>query len=707
MHTPAKVLLKFRRGGARARVLLGLLWLIGLGIFPPTAAAISRLPAGDKARALAAYYGGDPEMAEAEYRLYLERYPRDEAAAKDLAAVLLDAGRGKEAAAVLQKAGVRGWPLAESLLAAGDFGSAEKEFSLLVAQGGNTWRARMLLGLIADLQGRTYQAVTLYWRAIQEEGKHPTVRLLLARAFDALGKDSPVEREYLWQRAREEYGLARKGDWSLWQVHWDLAQLAESKGQWSEARRQWQSVRGIVGPAREIVAALDRVQGHLTPVPTPVSAKVKPRRPPGLRAYRVQSLSPPGSPSLRVGLGQNLSRLVFGCSGPWRAKDGQGRNFWQGEGGRPYRLERNSRGRWTLQTWAGKSLKAMPVVIRIEPLQAGSVLGVINLYQDTGYMWGGGVRATHYYRGRLQARRHGRSLQLVNEVLLEDYLASVLPAEMPASWPREALKAQAVVARTDALRRRGTHQRQGYDVCATPHCAAYDGVTSEDARSEQALRETAGLVLVRDHRLVPAFYSHSCGGLTQDETDAWGALPAWNAPSAAVYDLPPQEAASHAWPPSPGELRAWLTTDPPAFCAPSACGACFRWVKILERRELEALLNTRHDLGSLQAIRVTARGRSGYVRTLVFRGDRHEATASKDNVRGRLGGLRSNFFVLVPLPDPAQGTPTAWLAFGGGWGHGVGFCQAGAATLGERGRYYLEILAHYFPGAAVQDRGQP
>ena len=125
----------------------------------------------------------------------------------------------------------------------------------------------------------------------------------------------------------------------------------------------------------------------------------------------------------------------------------------------------------------------------------------------------------HRYRGDLLVFLNPRgSLNLIGELPVEDYLRGVVPAEMgPNQYGRlEALKAQAVAARTYVLRNLGDFREEGYDICATPRCQAYHGMSAEHPLSDHAIAETADQVLVWRGELVDARYSATCGGHTED-----------------------------------------------------------------------------------------------------------------------------------------------------------------------------------------------
>ncbi|MFL6197224.1 MAG: SpoIID/LytB domain-containing protein [Thermoanaerobaculia bacterium] len=123
------------------------------------------------------------------------------------------------------------------------------------------------------------------------------------------------------------------------------------------------------------------------------------------------------------------------------------------------------------------------------------------------------------YRGRMLVYLNDRgSLNLINELPVEDYLRGVVPSEMgPELYNQlEALKAQAVAARTYTLRNMGEFAREGYDICATPRCQVYGGMNIEHTLSDRAISETAGQVLLYKGDLVDALYSSTCGGHTED-----------------------------------------------------------------------------------------------------------------------------------------------------------------------------------------------
>ena len=125
------------------------------------------------------------------------------------------------------------------------------------------------------------------------------------------------------------------------------------------------------------------------------------------------------------------------------------------------------------------------------------------------------------YRGALELRHRGAGLTAVNIVPVDDYLLSVVPEEMPTDWPAEALKAQSVAARSFALKSRGRHAAEGYDLCTTTHCQLYKGIASEKTASTAAVRATRGEVLTYGGQPIEALFHTDSGGMTESSEDVW------------------------------------------------------------------------------------------------------------------------------------------------------------------------------------------
>ena len=272
------------------------------------------------------------------------------------------------------------------------------------------------------------------------------------------------------------------------------------------------------------------------------------------------------------------------------------------------------------------------------------------------------------YRGSLELRHRGAGLTAVNIVPVDDYLLSVVPEEMPTDWPAEALKAQSVAARSFALKSRGRHAAEGYDLCTTTHCQLYKGIASEKTASTAAVRATRGEVLTYGGQPIEALFHTDSGGMTESSEDVWGnPIPYLR----AVRDTP-------------------LGTMP--------------WTKTMSTAALEQKLAAKgHAIGRLRAIELSplAVGRaakdrtaSGRVRAMTVTGTKGSVTLSGNAWRSLLG-LKSTLFSAKLTKDSVTFT-------GFGAGHGLGISQWGAERLAETGKSYADILHHYYTGVTLQ-----
>jgi stage II sporulation protein D len=309
------------------------------------------------------------------------------------------------------------------------------------------------------------------------------------------------------------------------------------------------------------------------------------------------------------------------------------------------------------------------------------------------------AREDRAYRGRLYVTLDARgALAAVHGVSLEELLRGLVPSEMPGSSHLEALKAQAVTARSNVLAQIGTrHLTDPFMLCAEVHCQAYRGEGARTARTDEAVRTTRGEALFgrADGTLVDAVYSAMCGGHGEDNDQVWG-----NAPSASLRghpDVAPGEPAR--WERALDDeatLRAFLGAAPDAFCRRPAAARKdrFRWERRFAQAQLDAALAPL-GIGAVRTLAITARGVSGRARLLDVDGTAGRAEVSGElRIRRLLGNLPSAMFVIERDGD-------ATVLRGGGWGHGAGMCQWGAVGRAEAGQGYREILRAYYSGADV------
>lgn len=314
------------------------------------------------------------------------------------------------------------------------------------------------------------------------------------------------------------------------------------------------------------------------------------------------------------------------------------------------------------------------------------------------------------YRGVLEIQRAtglGESgLRLVNVLDLEEYLQGVITNEMPASFHPEALRAQAVAARTYALANRGRFASRGFDLDDSTLSQVYRGVLSEHPNGTAAIQSTRGLVVVRDGELIPTFYSSSMGGHTEgiewifnapaDQLPGSNAHPALRAVHDGDFPVPVDLLSDE------GALvfysRSWDHFDSPQRSGNSR----YRWVVTRSVEFIaERLASTRGLwLGAILDVIATLRSPSGRIAQLQIVGERGTVTLQGWRTLRDFFQLLNSPSAIVPRRD-ATGRVTGFDLYGGGWGHNVGMSQYGAHGRGRSGQTFREILAAYYMGAEV------
>lgn len=266
--------------------------------------------------------------------------------------------------------------------------------------------------------------------------------------------------------------------------------------------------------------------------------------------------------------------------------------------------------------------------------------------------------AGNRYRGAVVLTAIGGEVEVVNVVDLDSYLRGVVPSEMSATWPAEALKAQAVAARSYTLASLNPSGR--YDLCATDECQVYRGVAVEHPRTDEAIRATAGMVVTYDGSIARTYYHSDSGGKVASSREVWG--------SALPYLITLSDA----------------TTVTPHRA----------WVKQLDTNAVSnSLTAAGYRVGTVSSLRVTRVSESGRVAELEVVGNAGSrvigGTALTRLLRG--WGLKSTRFTVVG----------GLTVQGDGWGHGVGMSQYGARALALSGYDFGRILAFYYPTTSL------
>ncbi len=335
-------------------------------------------------------------------------------------------------------------------------------------------------------------------------------------------------------------------------------------------------------------------------------------------------------------------------------------------------------------------------------------------------------------------------LTAVNELPVEEYLASVVSSEMSGEAPYAFLKAHAIASRSWLVamleRGRGVREKRGnreaatqregevvrwydredharFDVCADDHCQRYQGITGRvSGRAAEAIRETRGVFLIHEGAICDARYHKACGGLTENFATCWEEI------AVPYLSSVSDSATPHAPIRTEVDAERWILSCPDVSCCTNdltllrrilpafdrETADFFRWQVSYPREELEAILRSKSgiDFGVLRGLVPLERGPSGRIRLLRVEGSKATVAVGKElEIRRWLSPshLYSSAFIVRMTPDPS-GAPARFTLYGAGWGHGVGLCQIGAAVMAERGFSAEEILRRYFRGAALVKR---
>ncbi len=343
------------------------------------------------------------------------------------------------------------------------------------------------------------------------------------------------------------------------------------------------------------------------------------------------------------------------------------------------------------------------------------------------------------FKGELHFIIENKLITAINNVLLEDYLVSVISSEMNANSGLELLKAHAIISRSWliaqvlkneklAVNYQNIYQQEGeyirwydredhvnFDVCADDHCQRYQGITRQSSpKVKQAIEATYGVVLMYDNQVCDARFSKCCGGVTEIFENVWEPVPhhylqAFSDNETAL--LPDLTSEKNA--------KSFIEASPNAFCNTNDSAILsqvlnnydqetpdfYRWKISYTQQELSQLIAEKRgiDFGDIMDLIPLERGLSGRITRMKIVGSKQVMVVGKElEIRKTLSKshLYSSAFV-VEKEYKNGDIPSLFRLRGSGWGHGVGLCQIGAAVMGAKGYDFKAILNHYFRGATL------
>lgn len=376
----------------------------------------------------------------------------------------------------------------------------------------------------------------------------------------------------------------------------------------------------------------------------------------------------------------------------------------------------------------------LPSTTRVQVLNTmGHPILMYDAAEEVYFM--GGANADHIplvsvegtkYRGGITAKRLSNSdMTVINKLPLEEYLYGVVPGEMPASWHIEALKAQAVAARTFALSNFNKYSQYDFNLCTTTNSQVYKGYSIEHPNANRAIEETKSKVITHNGKLAEAYFHANSGGQTEDSENIWSAA------------LP--------------HIRG--VKDEFSLDAPYST-----WTETFTMEEIKSKLATHNIfIGDILDMKITATSKNGRVMSLVIYGTEGQEVLEKLRSRTVLG-LKSNYYTIssdhgdgiesdvmvingsgagaqsvdlkgkymvttngiqeikstsnltifngkeyrTVMEERKENPSDTFTIEGKGNGHGLGMSQYGAKKMAELGYEYDEILTHYYTGVKVE-----
>ncbi len=339
----------------------------------------------------------------------------------------------------------------------------------------------------------------------------------------------------------------------------------------------------------------------------------------------------------------------------------------------------------------------------LESLEASGQMKILSVPYGIGWWWEG--RQDRYYEGTLRIRATpDGNLSVVVQLPLEQYLGGVVPYEIGTDAPLEALKAQTVAARSEtvAALRDGRYHGPDFDLCADVECQVFAGVAQRTPEVKRAIRETHAIILTANGQPVGGYYASTCGGFTENVENIW---PERSGPEPYWHAHPDGDTVIAGSLGDESTLRAWLASNPPAYCNPAAhsglpasSAGYWRWNVVTPGDSLTAWVNAKAPIGRVLRVDSLVRGASGRILKASFVGERGSYRVQNQLAFRQLWTppLRSS---CVVIDTNAAGD---FILHGAGWGHGVGMCQMGAIAMAQEGKSFGDILRFYFPTTELQ-----
>lgn len=339
--------------------------------------------------------------------------------------------------------------------------------------------------------------------------------------------------------------------------------------------------------------------------------------------------------------------------------------------------------------------------VKLKGESSSATLLIKDVLYGAGWWWEG--REDRIYEGEILIYSStNNKISVVVSLPLEEYLKGVVPYEIGGNSPLEALKAQAVAARSEAIMALQSKLFSGeyYDLTSDVECQVFSGNKGRTSLSDSAVTLTKDLILTEKGMPISAYYASNCGGHSEIIFNVWSTRTAFNTYMNGYSDFLIRETTNLS---NEEAATNWINSQPAVLCNPSAgielpawSKNYFRWQVDYNLDTLTNMFNRGRTAGRFKYIEPLERGVSGRIikANFVFENEKFEVTGEL-NIRMQFKpALRSSCFI-------AKVEGNVITLKGAGWGHGVGMCQSGAVSLSLQGKLFNDILTHYYPGTEV------
>ena len=390
-------------------------------------------------------------------------------------------------------------------------------------------------------------------------------------------------------------------------------------------------------------------------------------------------------PFIRVGLATGLAEFTYRCGGNFVISDSK--QIFRGEKGKFYTFVLKDKRLYLKDYKSGVIYKKYnsPVTIKSE----GYPFYVLDITYGESNFWH--KKIDRIYRGDLKVVID-EGITLINFISVEEYLYGVLPAEISPSVDREALKAQAVAARSIAVKSilNPRHKNKNFDVCADVHCQVYQGASVEKDVTNRAVNDTKGEIVIYAKTPIEAIYHSNCGGCLRPDV--------FSKKDYYAHGFDSKKSFTGL---SRYEEELWCVTFAENFCSHSSKSS-YRWQRVYDAEDFAFVFG--YELRDLKKIIPKEKGSCVSYKAVEITTSKEKTNITGDlNIRNYFDKLRSSAFK-VDIKFSADKLPKMLFFWGTGFGHGAGMCQEGAEYMADEGYTYQEILRHYYPHTEVIKR---